>query len=346
MLLLKKTRLFIQNFLYLTMTLLLLLSGSVLYAEGTGGRAAFTKGGWAGARYVGLGMTGEVMANDVYSMYWNPAGLTALKGKKKVSADEIEKKARSGNVDDIKESDLLNFSEDHEEGVVHIGASAAMLDVSRNAGFTGVAFNLFGGVGGVGLYSIMSLGIEERDEAGVSLGKTNYVAAASFFSYGWSMGLSSFGMSLKVLYEKIGDVSYMGAGCDLGTQVYVLPFLKVGFMVQDLGTGLIPAGSQENIETKYDLALPALRLGVALISDTGLTFAVSAIRKLEQEEYEINAGVEYDLIKYITIYLGVSSSQFSSGITVKMANLNISYAFTFDNIDYGMNNIASVSLLF
>ena len=286
-------------------------------------------------------------ADDVFAIYWNPAGLAELRGKEKVSAEDLKEKARSGNADKIKEEDLYKFSEDdREQTVVHIGVSGAMLDAERQACFTGVAFNLLGGVAGVGFYSIFSLDIPTYDASGVSTGSTNYVAGASYFSYAYEFGVASFGASVKMLYERIDTINYGGAGADVGTQVFVLPFLKVGFMVQDLGTGLFPYNNEAGVDKKYDFAHPSLRLGIALLSDSGLTFAISVIKKLEQDEFQVSAGVQYDLAKYLSLYLGVNDAYFSSGLTFSFYNMTFSYAMSFDNIDYGINNVVSFSLLF
>lgn len=327
--------------------LIFLFFCTALYAENAGSRAAFTRSGYVGARYVGIGMTAEVLADDVYAIYWNPAGLSSLREKKKVTPEEVKEKVRRGDADKITEKDLLSFSEDNvDRRVVHVGASASILDVSRQVCFSGVAFNLLGGVAGIGLYSAFSLDIETYDETGASTGKTQYVAGAAYFSYAYDFGIASIGASLKTLYERIDKVNYGGAGVDLGTQVYVLPFLKVGFMVQDLGAGLVPMNSEPGVEKKYDLAYPTLRAGISLISDSGITVAVSIIKKLEQDKYHVSAGVQYDLARYLSLYLGINDSYFASGMTINLYNMTVSYAFSFDNVDYGVNNTVSFSLLF
>ena len=127
------------------------------FSENAGGRGVYTHGGWAGARYVASGMTGEVMADDVFAIYWNPAGLAELETKNKMTEQQIKKNAEEGKLDDITEDDLLNFSEDGAEKMFFsIGISASRLDIERDALFSGVAFNAFGGVIGVGAFSIMS----------------------------------------------------------------------------------------------------------------------------------------------------------------------------------------------
>lgn len=318
---------------------------SDILAYGAGSRGAFTRSGWVGPKYAGMGMTGEAQADDVFSIYWNPAGLSELRGKKKISNDQIKDEAKKGNIDNISE-DLLKFSDDESKGITaSVGFSGGMLDVDRNAGFAGVAFELFKGVFGTGLYSIVSSGIEGRDASGNLTGNLNYVAGVGYFSYGYSFGMTSFGISGKVLYEKIADAAYMGGGADLGLQVYVLPFVKLGFVVQDLGSGLYPV--QNTLEAKkYDFVYPTIRLGVSMDTTAGITVALSIVKKLEQDGFQYGAGVKYDFHKNATLYFGFNDNLFSTGITIRIASLSISYAFAIDKVNYGYNNLASAEISF
>jgi len=317
-------------------------------AKGAGAsRAAFTRSGWVGARYVAMGMSAEVRADDVFALYWNPAGLSELRGRKTMSIAEIKKKAKEGKPDQISEEDLLNFSEDEKlRNNFHIGLSGGILDMDRESAFAGAAFELPKGVMGIGFYSVFSLDIESRDEFGNSRGDLHYIASTAYISYGISLGVASLGVTAKCLYEVIGDVHYMGVGADIGTQIYVLPFLKIGFAIQDLGTGLYPVDDYEYIEKRYDLAYPTLRLGIMFSSDAGISLSFSVVKKIEQEEFGYCFGVGYDIVRYFSLYLGINNLYFSCGTTVEVYNISVSYAFSIDNIDYGYNHIISMAMMF
>ncbi len=334
--------------IFITILLLFIFIYNIpLFAEGAGSRAAFTRGGWAGARYVAMGGAGEVICDDIYAIYWNPAGLTALSGKHKLSGDEIKEKARKGRVDDISEADLLNFSEDEKkENTYQIGASASLLDVERKAGFAGFAFDFFGGVLGTGMYSIFSTGIESYNESGVQGEDLNYIAAVPCLSYAWAVGVTAIGITVKGLYEKIGTVEYMGLGADFGAQFDVLPFLRLGFVLQDLGTGLSPVDKGDDVDPKYDFASPSLKLGVALVSDSGVTIALTTVKKIEQNDYEMNIGAAYKVADFLSVYLGINDNVFTTGVTVKLFTMDFSYALSVDRIDSGYNNTVSFSLFF
>ncbi len=322
---------------------------SNVYAKNDAGvTAAFTRSGWAGARYIAIGKAAEVVADDVYSIYWNPAGLRELMHKKSLSPEEIQEKARSGKINSITEKDLTKFSEDeYSRFFVQVGISTAFLDLDREAGFAGAAFNLFNGVFGVGYYGIQSINIEARDEQGNKTGSLNYMASAGYLSYAWPMGVASLGVSFKGLNEKIGNVNYWGMGSDIGGQIEIMPLVKIGFIVQDIGTWLKPVSGDPDIDKKYNFTLPVFKLSASVSSrDSDIIASVSGIKKLEQDNYEVNFGIQYSIIKNISIYLGLNNSDFSSGLSVKLSGFDVAYAFTFDRIDSGYNNIVSLTMVF
>ncbi len=326
--------------------IILLFAAVNCFAENAGSRGSYTRGGWAGARYAASGMTGEVLADDVFSIYWNPAGLTELRIKKKLTENQITEKAKQGNVNDITEEDLLNFSEGGASQLFfNVGASYTKLDIERDAGFAGCAFNLFKGVIGTGLYSINSSDIETRNDTGVLTGHQNYSGSTGFLSYAMQWSIISFGLSAKGYYEKIGESTYSGAGADAGLQIFILPFLKLGVMVRDAGGFLKPQNAPDS-EDRYDFFKPQIKTGIAFLTDSGLKIAVSGSKDLEQSGFEYGAGVEYEVSKFLSVNTGISDNFFSAGFTLKLINMDISYAINVDKIDYGYNNTVSLALLF
>ncbi len=311
-----------------------------------GSRASFTRGGWVGARYVGMGKAAEVTADDVFALYWNPAGLAGLRSRESLSPDEIRKKVKKGEIKDITEKDLLKFSEEgNVKNFVQIGVSAGMLDIEREAGFAGAAFNLFSGVAGVGVYTIQSRDIEARDETGALTGNLNYIASAGHLSYAWNKGVASLGITLKALQEKIGESSYYGSGCDFGAIIDVLPVITLGFVIQDIGTNIYKNRGRTGVYDNLDFGYPTLKLGASFTNRRDLVISVTGVKKLEQEDYVVNAGLEYRLSEYMTVCTGINDKNFSAGFSVRFFDLDIGYAFAFDNINMGYNNIVSVTLV-
>ncbi|OHD68717.1 MAG: hypothetical protein A2W19_12970 [Spirochaetes bacterium RBG_16_49_21] len=311
-----------------------------------GSRGTFTRGGWIGAKYIAMGKSGEVIADDVYSIYWNPAGLTELRHTQLLTAKEIKEKAEKGKVQDITERDLIKFSEEEKSFSVQFGVTGSVLAFGSNTGFAGMAINLPKGVLGVGLYTIYSGGIDRRDFNGYKTGELQYVGSALYLSYGVSLGISSFGFSLKGLYEKIGNNRFMGAGADVGTQVYVLPFLKVGLMIQDLGSGMYPLETSYGTPHRYNFTYPTLRLGIAIITNRNFTLSVSGIKKLDEEKFGYSIGAQYDIVKWASVYIGMQNLVFSAGLTFHVVQFDVSYAFTMDTVNKGFNHIVSASVMF
>ena len=316
------------------------------YGENNGSRGSYTRGGWAGAKYVAAGMTGEVLVNDIYSIYWNPAGLTELREKKKLTERQISEKAREGRIDEITEYDILNFSEsDSAKLFLNLGASYTKLDLERDAGFAGCAFNLFKGVIGVGYYTIFSSDIEERNVSGDLTGSLNYSGSVGFLSYAMQWNIVSFGLSIKGFYEGIGESSYSGAGMDCGFQIFLLPFIKVGIMVRD-GVGYLHPYNAPDSEDRYDFFKPQVKTGIAFLSDTGIKIALSGSKKFEQSDFEYGMGIEYSITNYLTLIAGLNDNYFSAGFSINLLNIDISYALSFDKIDFGYNNTISLAVLF
>lgn len=336
-------KMIIKNILILN--LLIVLTGTA-FAENAGSRGAFTRGGWAGARYAAAGMTGEVLANDVFSIYWNPAGLTELKRKTRLTETEVSERARTGRIDEITEEDLLSFSESgYEKVFVDAGVSYTGLDADRDAVFAGFAFSLFKGVAGAGFYSIMSTGIETRDDSGNKTGTAAYSGSVAYLSYAYSANVASVGVSFKGIYEAIDDVQYAGAGTDLGVQVYILPFFKLGFMARDLGSFLRPYNTSD-VDKRYDFFYPEFSIGAVVTSDAGFRIAFNGTKRLEQTGFIFGGGIEYDLTRRVTIICGLRDDHFSSGVVLNLLGMDVAYAFSFDRIDMGYNNTVSVGILF
>ncbi len=319
---------------------------SPLMADRGGNRGAFTRGGWSGARYIALGMTGVVMADDIFSMYWNPAGLSEMRNRKKVSEDVIAQKAGEGNYGEIDEADLLYMSETgRSRGFFSFGASYTHLDLDRDAFFGGCAFGLFQGVLGFGAYSIVSGDIETRDSSGSLTGKAKYGGTSGFLSYAWSSSVVSMGISLKPLYEKIENSSYVGLGSDFGVQIFLLPFIKVGVMARDLGSFLKKPGesySKENIE----FFNPEISGGISFLSDSGLALSAMAVKRLEQKDFYLGGAMEYEISPHLSILGGIFDNSFTAGFEISFFNKLFSYALSFDRIDGGYNSTISMEMLF
>jgi hypothetical protein len=331
-------------FLFTLMTVYAFISS--LYADDAGTRGAFTRSSYIGSRYISFGRVGEAIADDVFSIYWNPAGLSELSSARSKTPDEIRAKVDKGDVTGITEEDLLSFSENQERFSMQMGVSASRLDIMRQAGFAGVAMSFFHGVIGVGSSAIYSGDIDEYNESGTKTGSGNYTGGVGYLSYGTNFGLSSVGVSVKGLYERLSDAQYSGAALDIGAQAEPLPFIKIGFVAQDIGIGLYPIGGR-NLEKKYEFGSPTLRASAAFTSRTSdLMFGVGMVRHIEQNRFEFNAGARYDPVEKVSLSLGFSDGMFSAGAGWRFWQCEAWYSISYDRINMGYNNSISLTVLY
>ena len=196
--------------------------------------------------------------------------------------DKIRTSQKGGEKDVIIEDDLLNFSED-DTGSIQTGLSLALLDADDRAGFFGAAFNGWNGVFVAGIYSIYSDDIEREGPGGQLSKESDCIASAGFISFGMDLGVASIGLSLKAIYEEIGDYSFFGFGSDVGAQLEVIPFVRVGLVVQDIGTGLRPGKEYEHIENEYNFVSPIIKFSAAVNGISGLSLFFTGIKELNYD---------------------------------------------------------------
>lgn len=307
---------------------------------------SFTRLDYIGAEYISIGGAGEAIADDIFSLYWNPAGLVNLSGKKLTPEQNVREKAQEGDIDQISEEDLENFSKTVKKNFFQFGASGGYVDIDRNAAFSAFAFNIGKNVLALGFSGIYSPDIEKRDNNGNLIGSTNYAAGQGFLTYSHYLKESSIGINIKPLYQKIDTVSYAGGAIDIGYQTEFFNVLKVGFVLQDVGAGLYPYKSEENIEKNYDLSYPVIRIGAAIAPEkSNFNLCFSVVKKIERDEYELNWGVQYFLSNVIGFSIGMSDQKFTAGINAEVSVLEIAYAFAIDPVNSGYNHYLSMTMV-
>jgi long-subunit fatty acid transport protein len=266
-----------------------LLSGSLFAGDfsktGTAG-AQFLKIG-VGARYTALGEASVATSDDIYSMYWNPAGLTYVE----------KSQAAFTYVNYVTDVNLNYVAFAHRfEGIGVFGASATVLSMNDQEITT----------------------IEEPEGTGEMYSASSYAFQVSFARQMTSQ--FSFGISCKYLGEQIYNEKANGIGFDFGTMLYTgYRSLRLGMSISNMGQemkfdgpdldiGYTPeseleaeSGNQDAYNGRfevnpYDLPL-TFRVGLAydwdFTSDYRMTFSVEAKHpndNLEQGSF----GLELD----------------------------------------------------
>ncbi len=199
--------------------LVLVLVGSAsaeISKVGTAG-AQFLKIG-VGSRYQGMGEASVAVANDVYSMYWNPAGLADVQG----SAISFT------NVNWVLDINLNYLGYAHYfEDVGTFGFSVAVLSMGDQEITT----------------------FDQQDGTG-----TSYSASSYAFGLSYARQLTNkfaFGATVKYVGEKIHLERSRGFAFDFGTMLYTgFRTLRLGMSINNMGPDMKFDGP--DLEVNYD----------------------------------------------------------------------------------------------
>ena len=315
--------------------------GSSLNKTGTTA-AQFLKIG-VGPRAVGMGGAFTASANDINSMYWNPAGLSRMNSKE----------AYFNHVDWIMDVQLE-----------YAGFALGVSDLGTLGAFIAVMS-----------MDDMPVRTLERPEGTGEL----FSAGSIVIGLSYARNLTeefSIGFNAKYIGEHIWNESANTFAIDIGTQ-YVIPFLnefRLGASISNFGpkmkmngrdiiqTTTVGAGEGNLINTDLQLdefELPLLlRIGVAVdaikTAENRLTIAADAIHPNDNSEY-VNAGLEYTWNETFFIrggYKSLFEEEGEQGLTLGVGiNYRIVDAFKI-TVDYAyqdfgrLENVQYISLGF
>ncbi len=300
-------------------------------------KASCLRNGWIGAEYVAMGKAAEVIVDDVFSIYWNPAGLRELENTIGYADSQVTGKDR----DRIDEDDLLTFSEDNSEDI-HISISAGLIDIKSQAGFIGAAFRGLNGIIGIGAYSVFLREIEFFNQSEINANSTQCLAGTGIISYGMSRGVASFGISLKGLYENFEENIYYGIGSDIGTQIEIIPLLKIGLVIQDAVTILKPLETDTDNED-HEFITPFVKFSAALDNISGFTFSFTG-GTIVKDDYEFNYGIRYSISSQFSVSAGLNDyNLLTAGLSCSVNDADIAYSFSYDFDRKKNNNIISLN---
>jgi len=285
----------------------------------------------AGARGVGMGGAFVSVADDISSMYWNPAGLARMK-----------------------------------QGEATFSNTRWIADIAYNYAGVAVPLGQFGTVGVNAAFLTMDemLRTTVLDPEGAS-GET-FSAGSYAFGLAYARNLTdrfSIGFNFKYVQERIWHTSASGMAVDIGT-LFDTQFhgMKIGMSISNYGTKMkmdgrdlvlqtdidaASAGNNPSINAvlqtdKYDMPL-LFRVGVSVdvlkgLYDSNLIVAVDALHPNDDVEY-VNAGVEYTYHRLVSLRAGYKSLfardseeglSFGGGVTTKVfgrAAVRLDYAW-------------------
>lgn len=298
---------------------LLLVVGVLIFLSALGENlmAQFSKVGTAGALFlkiatdpkgIGMGEAYTALSNDIFAIYWNPAGL-ALMDRPEIAFSDVEWFAGVRN-------NFIGYSRPK----IFMGTMAVSISALTS--------------------SQEAVTTEEQPEG--TGDKWSYTAIACGISYARMMtDKFAFGINVKYLQERIWDISAQGAATDMG--IYFNPgywkSLRFGFVVKNFGlsdmafsgghlidkwleegtpSGISPTEIQQ-MSTPYLLPL-CLTLGAAYDivnqSTNRLTAALDISNPNDGSE-KLHVGIEEELMKLLALRLGYT---YDSDATIDREN--------------------------
>ncbi|MCC6549244.1 MAG: PorV/PorQ family protein [Ignavibacteriaceae bacterium] len=298
----------------------------------------------AGARALSMGGAYAGVSDDIYSAYWNPAGIVNLPGGGGVTFNHADW--------------LADISYDYAAAALHLGDMGTMF------------------------FTLTSLGIPEDKVRTVAYpeGDGRYWDASMMsLGVGFARKLTdkfSIGFHFKYIHEAIWNTKSSGVAIDIGTY-YVTPFndMVIGASIANFGTKMQldgrdilfnydpdgdPSNGPGNILSQTDMGtfdLPlTFRLGLAMVVYRDryfkVTAALDATHPNDNTEY-VNTGLEvgYDNMFFVrggykSIFLRDSEQEltFGGGFRYPVADqlsIELNYGFA----DYGrLKNVQYIDL--
>lgn len=290
--------------------------------------AQFLKIG-AGARAIGLGGAYSALGNDVYSLYWNPAGVANVQGNGQVAFNHSNW--------------LADISYDFAAGAINLGEFGTLS------------------------LSFISLGVPEDKVRTFDFPEGDgrvWDANSLSMGLGFAKQLTdrfSIGFHAKYIREAIWNMSASGFALDVGT-LYRTPFndLMIGASISNFGSKMQLDGrdAQVNLDpnddmesgpnnipgqyTTYGYDLPlTFRIGLSMdVVETNffrVTAAVDATHPNDNTEY-VNGGLEISYDELIAIRAGYKSLFMRDSEQGLTFGAGLKYRFTNDfkiGINYG-----------
>jgi hypothetical protein len=291
--------------IFVILVLMALGAGAVWSGPSRSGAsgAQFLKIG-VGSRYQGLGEAAVAVVNDVYSMYWNPAGLCGV-----------------------------------ENTAVSFTSVDWLVDINLN--YVAIAQN-FEDVGVFGISAtILSMGDQEittyenQDGTGETYGASSYSVGLSFARQ--LTDKFAFGVTTKYLGEKIHNEHSVGFAFDFGTMLYTgFRSLRLGMSISNMGPELKFSGPDLNVgyippdaggpndtlgaefkTTPYDLPL-TFRFGAAYDFDFGNNSFITVATEMKHpndQAQQASVGFEYAYTEKFFLRSGYKFNYEEEGLT-------------------------------
>ncbi len=289
-------------------------------SAGTSG-ADFLKIGVA-ARPGGMGETYTAVAEDVYALHWNPAGLVSVKGKEIFTT-------------------YTRWFENTNYGLISYAQS---LKRDRTIGGSLVLLSS-GGIKRTVIDDSSSLGYREEGSFGVhdmafTIGYAQRLPIDLLWSVKsfstWNLERLDLGGALKIIQRKLDNVSATAFALDIGLKYRIplnrFPLTDVGLVFQNMGTSIKFDKDDDPLPFMVKLGMVSkIRKGGAHLFVGGIDFNFP-----QREEIKMNLGFEYSYKNMYAGRLGYKYNYDTAGLTAGLGfcyeNYQIDYSFGLDEI--------------
>ena len=280
----------------LIILVLLISVGSGRAGSGQAGAAgAYLRMG-IGARPLGMGGCFVAICDDAYATYWNPAGLTQIKG--------------------------------HQ-----IGSMYAIMTLDRKYNFLNYAQG-FGKNWGLGI-SWVNFGIgdiEERDARGNLIGEFEDSENAYYLSLAKGFGEKfSLGANIKYLTHQLLNNRATGFGFDAGVLFKPTDIISLGLTLQDIGSK-VKWDTESGHEDEFPLNI---RGGAALRLLKDKLLLATDLEKNETQPMKFHAGAEYWITKAFAVRAGYDDEELTAGASFKISHFRLDYGYCADKLKEG-----------
>lgn len=264
-----------------------------------------------GARALAMGGAYVAEAHDATAGYWNPAGLADI------GCVSLATMYSAG------------MSVDRTYNYFGFGWTPCQ---STNCGTFGISW-LNSGIDEIPKYT------PGNAYDGTFKDMNNVFIVSWAFKNEFNQRMFSFGLSLKVVNQKIDDYSKTGVGGDAGIKFLADPRIALGLMVRDLGTKV----NNETVPTNVTVGMVIYPLG----EDHALCVPIDYGKTINRQDGTFNFGAEY-MWEFATNYsaalmAGLNNGNFSVGAGVKVSMIRLDYAYVTEKVDF-LNQNHRISL--
>jgi len=264
-----------------------------------------------GARALAMGGAYVAEAHDATAGFWNPAGLADIEC---VSLTAMYS---------------AGMSADRTYNYFGFGWTPSQV---TNYGTFGISW-LNSGIDEIQKYD------KSNNYLGTFKDMNNVFIISWAFKNEFKERMFSFGLSFKVVQQKIDDYSKTGVGGDAGIKFVVDPRIALGLMVRDIGTKV----DDWTVPTDVRIGAVIYPLG----EDRSLCIPIDFGKTIDRkgETYHLGAEYNWEFAENYSAALmaGMNDGNFSIGVGFKVSKIRLDYSYVTEKVDF-LNENHRISL--